>query len=264
MVEDLAAARGRFVCSATGASHTVALRSFVLVALMLVAGSVQPSNAKESDSSNILWSVDWSADDKLFAVGGAWVGIFNAETQQKIRTPALDSIKAIAKVNWHPRRNLLAISGGDDGGFTGIYDPATDQKILFKTKEGTRGIAWNASGELLATAGNRGELQIWSASGKLLHTTRQEKAKGMTGVAWHPTEDKVVTVGEFIILYDGSGRITKQVRHRPEAKGFCLLLCVEWHPSGEFFVVGDYGNHDTAHEFQHCQPIKTQQYECEH
>ena len=86
------------------------------------------------------------------AVGGAWVGIFNAETQQKVRTPALDSIKAIAKVNWHPRRNLLAISGGDDGGFTGIYDPATDQKILFKTKEGTRGIAWNASGELLATA----------------------------------------------------------------------------------------------------------------
>ena len=245
MVEDLAAAHCRFVCAATGAAHTVALRSFVLVALMLVAGSVQPSNAKESDSSTILWSVDWSADGKLFAVGGAWVGIFDAETQLKRQAPALDSLKAIAKVRWNPRCNLLALSGGADG-VTAIYDPTTDQKITLKTKEGTRGIAWNASGELLATAGNRGELQIWSASGQLLHTTRPENAKSLTGVAWHPKEDKIVTVSEFIRWYDGKGNIIKQVRHRPEAKGLALLLCVAWHPSGEFFIVGDYGNSEAG------------------
>ncbi len=174
------------------------------------------------------------------------MGIFDAERQLKRQSPALDSLKAVAKVRWHPRRNLLALSGGSEGGMTGIYDPAADQKITLKTKEGTRGIAWNGSGELLATAGNRGELQIWSANGQLLQTTRLANAKSLTGVAWHPTEDKLVTIGEFITLYDGKGSITKQVSHRPGAKGYCLLLCVEWHPSGEFFVVGDYGNTDAG------------------
>ena len=114
------------------------------------------------------------------------------------------------------------------------------------TKEGTRAIAWNPTGKLLATVDNDGSLQIWSDEGKLLHTTRQEKAKGMTGVAWHPANNRVLMIGEFISLHDESGTVIKQVCHRPEAKGPCLLLCVEWHPSGEFFVTGDYGNHDTG------------------
>lgn len=219
---------------------------FVFIFLLVVlAASGLPLKVKAADNRNILWSVDWSSDGKFFAVGGAWAGIFDAKTQQRHAAPALDSLKAVSKVRWHPCRQLLAISGGADG-VTAIYDPTNDKKTTLKTKEGTRGIAWNSNGELLATAGNRGELQIWTADGQLLHTTRPEKAKGLTGVAWHPSQAKVVTVGEFITLYDGGGNITKQVSHRPEAKGFCLLLCVEWHPSGEFFVVGDYGNSDTG------------------
>ncbi len=115
-----------------------------------------------------------------------------------------------------------------------------------KTKEGTRGIAWNPTGELLATAGNDGTLQIWSQDGTLKHKTRQEKARIMTGAAWHPAENKLVTIGEFITLHDESGTILKQVHHRPAAMGFRLLLCVEWHPSGNFFEIGYYGNHDTG------------------
>jgi WD40 repeat protein len=218
-------------------------RPSVVIACLLIF--VALPEAKAAESRNILWSVDWSADGKSFAIGGAWVGIFDAETHLKRRTPALDSVKTIAKVRWHPHRNLLALSGSADG-ITAIYDPATDQKIILKTKEGTRGIAWDASGERLATAGNRGELQIWDATGQLLHTTRPENAKSLTGVAWHPTGEKIVTISEFIRLYDGKGNLSRQFRHRPEAKGFCLLLGVEWHPSGEFFAVGDYGNHNTG------------------
>ena len=219
---------------------------FVAATLLLACvGATQRINAQDSGNRNILWSVDWSSDGKFFAVGGAWVGIFDAKTQQRRSSPALDSLKAVAKVRWHPHRNLLALSGGADD-VTAIYDPATDQKITLKTQEGTRGIAWNASGDRVATAGNRGELQIWSVSGELLHTTRQENAKSFTGVVWHPTNDTIITIGEFITLYDGKGNITRQVRPRPEAKGDVLLLCVEWHPSGEFFVVGDYGNTGTG------------------
>ena len=217
----------------------------VVVAALVSTGSAQASNLQESDNRRILWSVDWSADGKVFAVGGGWVGLFDAETNERRLTPGLDNSKSVHKVRWHPRRNLLALSGGANE-VTAIYDPVTARKIPLKTMEGTRGIAWNASGDKLATAGNRGELQIWSVDGKLLQTTRPENAKSLTGVAWQPTENQIVTVGEFITLYDQSGRIVRQVRHRPEAKGMVLLLCVEWHPSGEFFAVGDYGNSDTG------------------
>lgn len=178
-------------------SHFVFQRRSVIIASLLALAVLLPSaEAKELDNADILWSVDWSSDGKFFAVGGAWVGLFDAKTQERLRSPALDLSKPASKVRWHPRRNLLAVSGGADD-VTALYHPADDRKIPLKTKEGTRGIAWNSTGELLATAGNGGELQIWRADGKLLHTTRQENAKSFTGVAWHPLEDKVVTVGEF-------------------------------------------------------------------
>ena len=204
-----------------------------------------PGHAQAAGYENILWSVDWSADGKCFAVGGAWDALFDAKSNARLKAPGLETARPLSKLVWHPQKNLLALSGGREGS-TMIYDPATDRGIPLKTAEGTRGIAWNSTGELLATSGNRGELQIWKADGTLLHTTRPEKAKGMTGVAWHPKEDKIVTVGEFIRIHDGQGNITKQVRHRPATKAPVLLLCVEWHPSGEFFVVGDYGDTNTG------------------
>ena len=245
VVADPAAARGAFGHAATGAPHTVALRVFTLALWALVCGGAHLCEAQATDNKNILWSVDWSSDGKFFAVGGAWTGIFDAKTQLRHAAPALDSLKAIAKVRWHPRRQLLAISGGADGA-TAIYDVAAGRKVELNIKEGTRGISWNPTGERLATAGGDGALQIWQADGKLLRTTKPPKAKSLTGVAWHPKEDKIVTVGEFITLQDGNGKTLKQVSHRPEARGMILLLCVEWHPSGEFFVVGDYGNKDTG------------------
>lgn len=190
--------------------------------------------------AGILWSVDWSADGKRFAVGGDWVGIFDADTLQRRVAPGLDRSERASKVRWHPQRELLAVSGSA-AEVTSIYDVATDRKIPLPTKEGTRGIAWSPTGDELATAGSDGSLQIWSREGVLLRTLREEKAKSLTGVAWHPRDRRIVTVSEFITLYDGEKPVWK-VRHRPEAKGFALLLCVEWHPSGEFFVVGDYGN----------------------
>jgi WD40 repeat protein len=220
--------------------------SVCIAAALTSAGILQPLPAVAPGAPGILWSVDWSQDGNQFAVGGDWgVGLFDAKTFEQRHSPMLDGAKKGTQVRWHPQLNLLAVSGGADS-VTAIYNTDTHRHFPMETKEGTRAIAWNSTGKLLATAGNDGSLQIWSDEGKLLHTTRQENAKGMTGVAWHPARNNVLMIGEFISLHGESGSVIKQVRHRPGAKGFCLLLCVEWHPSGEFFVTGDYGNHDTG------------------
>lgn len=225
----------------------ITMRSRIAVVLMIlcgIKGSVQSAGAHGFENRVGLWSVDWSADGGSYAVGGAWTGVFDAKTNERRLGLRLEGANPTAKVRWHPRRDLVAIAGGGDA--TAIYDMASGKRTLLETKEGTRSLAWDAGGDLLATAGNRGELQIWNAEGKLLHTTRPENAKSLTGVAWNPAGDRIVTVGEFIILYDGKGKIIKQVRHRPGAKGMLLLLCAEWHPSGEFFVTGDYGNDESG------------------
>lgn len=200
---------------------------------------------QSAHAAGILWSVDWSADGKLYVVGGENTWLFDANTHERHSVPSFESIKSARKVRWHPSGKLLAVSSRDVDA-TAIHDISSGKKILLKTVEGTRGIAWSPDGDRLATAGNDGSLQIWDSTGELLHTSRQEKARSLTGVAWHPADDKILSVGDYITLYDASGTILKQMRHRPEAKAPCLLLCVEWHPSGEFFVVGDYGNHDTG------------------
>jgi len=38
-------------------------------------------------------SVDWSSDGRFYALGGAWVGIFDAPTQLRQRFPVLESVE---------------------------------------------------------------------------------------------------------------------------------------------------------------------------
>ena len=225
--------------------NSFALRFAGMVVSLSIASSVWSAAPGAPGDRGILWAVDWSADGKFFSVVGDWNGVFDAKTFERLSAPALDAGSRLNGLHWHPQRSALAVSG-TAGEATAIYDVATDRKTPLHTKEGARGIAWNAAGDRLAASANDGSLQIWDASGELLKTTRPEKAKGLTAVAWHPRGEKIITVGEFINVYEGDGGLLAQWKHRPEAKGFCLLLCVAWHPSGEFFVVGDYGNHDTG------------------
>ena len=222
----------------------VSLRLFAL----LIAPAAAFATAALPGSKGILWSVDWSPNGQSFAVSGEWIRIFDVASFEPVALPALADSKPASKVRWQPGGKRLAVSGGAYE-TTAIYDFVSQQKTLLPTnprKEGTRGIAWDPTGQRLATAGNDGSLQIWTVEGTLLHTYRAEKSKSLTGVAWHPSEDKIVTVGEFIRLHDSSGTLLKQIVHRTEEKGVVLLLCVEWHPSGEFFAVSDYGNPDTG------------------
>lgn len=217
-------------------------RSTIETLAILFAISLTYTGAA-AESPRILWSVDWGADGKLFAASGEkalW--IYDADSFARRRTSPINV--AANSVSWHPTRQLLAVAAQAND-TTGIFDSDLSLIAALKTTEGARDIAWNHDGSLLATAGNDGSTQIWKPDGTLLHTAKPQNAKSLTGVAWHPKENKVVSVGEFISVLDDRGRLLSQVRHRPKSKGMCLLLCVAWHPSGDCFAVGDYGNTGT-------------------
>ncbi len=61
---------------------------------------------------------------------------------------------------------------------------------------------------------------------------------------WHPTQDIVVAVGDRISIYEVQSDVLHTIEDRAEE---VLMLCVAWHPSGKFFVTGDYGDFEYHH-----------------
>jgi len=221
---------------------------FWMVLLLAASGHAQSPN-----DDHTLWTAKWSHDGLYFAIGGVdalWV--FDAASlEMKSLLPERKSesgnafYMAVTSIDWHPNSNLLAVSSQGSGrDANGIYDVASGNRVPLKMDYG-RGVSWSPKGDMVATASTGdGHLRIWERDGMLMHDIgRYEEAKGLTGVSWRPTGDRIVTIGTRITLHDALGKPIKQVMHRPEAKErLNLLLSVEWHPSGEFFAVGDYGN----------------------
>ncbi len=56
---------------------------------------------------------------------------------------------------------------------------------------------------------------------------------------WHPEKNLLVAVGEKISIYDFENDTIAHIAPRKEE---VLMLCVAWHPSGDFYVTGDYGD----------------------
>ena len=210
--------------------------------------------ARATADDRILWTAKWNHEGSQFAIGGIHsLWIFDAKTfEKKSLLPTLtwgvsdaDDIPyfAVTHVAWHPGGNRLAVSS-QGRNVNGIYDVVTGERIALTAPADDfgRGISWNPDGSRVAfTSDDR--LLITKANGTLLHDIpRYKDAKGLTGVAWSPKGDRMVTIGGRITLHDARGRPIKQKMHRPEAEEEDqLLLGVAWHPSGEFFTVSDYG-----------------------
>jgi WD40 repeat protein len=191
-----------------------------------------------------LWTVDISPDDKYIALGGddSLLRIFTSDLKL-YRSEKLETRGMIRAVHWHPKEPLLAISTRND---IWIVNPETGEETKLEgTHNGSRTIAWNYNGEMLAAAAGSGLIWIWNKNGKLLRKIQKTDADGtpdkkdFLGIDWHPSKNILTTVGDEIRIFDTSGKQLNVFKHREQQAG---LLTVKWHPSGDFFVTGDYGH----------------------
>lgn len=151
----------------------------------------------------------------------------------------------IRNVSWHPDGKLLGISTRHN---IWIFNPETGEEIsLAGNPTGSRAIGWNYNGELFAAAAGSGIIWIWNKQGKLLRQIQKVSPDGKKDIKdfiamdWHPSKNILATVGDEIRIYDTSGKQLIMFKHRERQ---ALILTVKWHPSGEFFVTGDYGHPD--------------------
>lgn len=195
----------------------------------------------QTSEKEILWTADWSPNGKLVVVGGniRALKIYDAKTfKVKKSYPTKNTI---TRVTWHPSKNLLGVATQVSEEKCFILNLDTDEKIVLKgiSPDGARGMDWSGNGEFLAVGDNDGTILIFNTKGELIQRFINKSTKGITGLDWNPKNDELVVISDEIYLFKSNGTLLKTIKHRPEK---VMMLSVAWHPSGAFFVTGDYGD----------------------
>lgn len=209
------------------------LRPLLLFTLYCLIAAAVTAQARPA----YILTADCSTDGKYLALGGedSTVWIYATDNFSIVRSFHVASpVKCIA---WHPKERLLAVATADGLQLLEVETGAVIKVPAITT--GGRAVDWNFSGQLLAFGDNNGVLKILDKQGEILRSIFKNNNSGYNSIDWHPSENKLVTGGEDILLFDTSGAQLGAITHRNVITG---VLVVKWHPSGSFFAAGDFGH----------------------
>lgn len=191
----------------------------------------------QDDEPPVLWTTRWSNDGQWIAVGGddSILRIYDTKNFQLHEEFAFEG--SILRMEWHPTKSKLAVGATHTASCIIDLDFRT-RKALAGSTIGYRGIAWNSDGKYLAGSGLNAKVVIWDELGEIIQSISKEDTYSYVGIDWHPKRDEVIVLGDVIRLYNMKGELIDRLRHRSER---VLMLSVQWHPSGKFYALGDYG-----------------------
>ncbi|WP_282162253.1 WD40 repeat domain-containing protein [Ulvibacterium marinum] len=209
---------------------------FLLLILILTCNKAY----QQTEDKTTIWTVAWSPNGKYIAAGGNQdvLKLFDGKTFELIKTYPVKGVQ-LSRIKWHPFKNMLAIVTQSKTIKARILD--LDKEVwvdLQGLKSSFRGLDWNYTGNLLAVSELEAAVSVYKTDGTLVSRFLADP-KAVAGLDWHPSKNIMVTVGSQIGIYNHLGDTIKTFWPRLEE---AFLLCVEWHVSGDFFVVGDYGD----------------------
>lgn len=225
--------------------------SFFIILLFGTNNSRSTANTNNQIKASTAWTASWSYDDKFAAISNSNGGLAIYETTnwRKIRSWTFKGT-TVSKIKWNPKYPILAIaafSHEKEPAIIQLYDVAKNHIIrkLPDTIFG-RGVSWSPTGEEVAFVGKRGRISLFSKSGKFRKALSFQNQGSLFDIDWHPTKNLLLAVEEniFIIDIDRDSLITTY-DDGSKNKG---ILCCAWHPSGNFFVTGDYGHENEGGE----------------
>lgn len=194
---------------------------------------------QQVEDKETLWTIAWSPDARYIATGGNQdvLKLFDAKTFELLQTYPVKEVQ-LSRLKWHPTQNLLAVITQGRTFKAKILDLQNEKWIELQDLESSfRALDWSYDGAYLGVSELEKMVSVYSPNGSLLYRFKGD-AKGVAGLDWHPTKNIMVTVGDQIGIYTHKGDTINAFQPR-NAETF--VLCVEWHKSGNFFAVGDYG-----------------------
>lgn len=221
------------------------MKKYLIIVLLTIFSCKKEKVKLEKDVEPrwFFWATSWQPNNDKIILGGSndtYLKVLKADDYSEFVNIIYKG--TITQTKWHPSKNLLAFTVQDGKSESGIYNFDTNELKNLDSipNSGARALSWNADGSLFAVGDNEGDITIFNDSGTLIKkvTTGQ---KSIIGLDWHPTENLIAAVGEKITLYDFTTNTQKHIKDREEEIEV-LMLCVTWHPNGEMFVTGDYGD----------------------
>ena len=224
--------------------------AFSLSILLLFGTHNKPSTGKQTKASTA-WTASWSYDDNFAAIGNSngELAIYETTNWKKIRSWNFKST-TVSRIKWNPKYPILAIaafSHEKEPTIIQLYDVEKNQIIrsVPDTMFG-RGVSWSPTGEEVAFVGKTGGISLFSRTGKFLKTLSFRNQGSLFDIDWHPTKNLLLAVEEDIFFIDmDRDSLIATFDDGSKNKG---ILCCAWHPSGNFFVTGDYGHENEGGE----------------
>jgi len=196
-------------------------------------------------NDRIVWTTSWSYDDAYIAIGTdkGELSIFETKNWKKVKSWNFPGT-TVTRVEWNPKHNILAVASvtpGKPANALMLFDISANKviKTLPDSLQG-RAITWSPSGEEVAFVGSRGRISIFGKDGSHHKTLSYTNPRSLFEIDWHPSKNLLLAVEEDIFLID-IGRDSLLATYDDGTKNKAILTA-QWHPSGEFFVTGDYGH----------------------
>lgn len=190
----------------------------------------------------ILWTADWSPNGEYIVVGGNSGNLCFISCEDYSVTKSIPVPQTVTNTRWYidGENVLVSFQMTEEGSFSFNLNTEVKTSIDSLPPTGNRAVGWNSDYSLYAIGDNEGMLSIYDSEGHLMNKFEGDP-KSIIGLDWHPTENIISMVGSRIGIYNLDSDSLSTIIPRDQE---VLMLCVDWHPSGDFFVTGDYGDYD--------------------
>uniref|UniRef100_A0A1A7YHY2 Intraflagellar transport 80 homolog n=1 Tax=Iconisemion striatum TaxID=60296 RepID=A0A1A7YHY2_9TELE len=204
---------------------------------------LKTSLLKEPKHKELVSCVGWTTADELYSCSEdhqilKW-NLLNNETSLVVRLP--EDIYPI-ELHWFPKtiggkkqiQAEIFVLTSTDGKFHLVSKMGRIEKSVEAHKGAVLAGRWNYDGTALVTAGEDGQIKIWSKSG-MLRSTLASQGSPVYSVAWSPDSDRILyTSGKQLVIkpLQPSAKITQWKAHDG------IILKVDWNSVSDLILSG--------------------------